>query len=193
MCSWCWAFRPTLTKVIQALPQSIKVKYLVGGLAPDSTAPMVEATQMMIQRHWQTITQRVPGTAFNFDFWTLNAPLRSTYPSCRAVLAAKALDLNKEDAMVLAIQQAYYLDAQNPSVDNVLIKCAESIGLDAELFKSKLNAAEMNIALKQNIQQAQFMGVTSFPSLVLEQNDSYQHINIDYNHAEHILKQLANF
>ena len=38
MCSWCWAFRPTLTKVLAELPAHIEVQYLVGGLAPDSDA-----------------------------------------------------------------------------------------------------------------------------------------------------------
>ena len=191
MCSWCWAFRPTLTKLLADLPPHIEVQYLVGGLAPDSDEPMDEATQVMIQKHWHTITKKVPSTQFNFDFWTLNIPRRSTYPACRAVLAAKAQTPDKEDAMILAIQQAYYLHAQNPSDDDTLIHCATSIGLDTEQFQQDLHAKHTQQQLQQDIQQTQSMGVYSFPSLVLEENEQFKPIAIDYNHADNVLQQLT--
>ncbi len=190
MCSWCWAFRPTLTKVLAKLPPHIEVQYLVGGLAPDSDEPMDEATQAMIQKHWHTITKKVLGTRFNFDFWTNNTPKRSTYPACRAVLAAKAQDTNKEDAMILAIQQAYYLHAHNPSDDNTLIHCSTSIGLHTTQFQQDLHAEHTQQHLQQDIKQAQSMGVYSFPSLVLEENGKFNPIAIDYNHADNMLQQL---
>jgi putative protein-disulfide isomerase len=190
MCSWCWAFRPTLTRLLAALPAHIEVQYLVGGLAPDSDTPMDKATQTMIQKHWHTITKKVPGTTFNFDFWTNNTPRRSTYPACRAVLAAKAQASDKEDAMILAIQQAYYLQAKNPSDDDTLIHCAKSIGLYTEQFQQDLHAKHTQEHLQHNIRQAQSMGVYSFPSLVLDENGQFKPITIDYNHVNNILKQL---
>ena len=191
MCSWCWAFRPTLTKLLAALPSHIKVQYLVGGLAPDSDEPMDETTQAMIQKHWHTITKKVPNTQFNFDFWANNTPKRSTYPACRAVLAAKTQAPDKEDAMILAIQQAYYLHAQNPSDDDTLIHCAKSIGLDTTQFQQDLHAEPTQQQLQHDIQQAQSMGVYSFPSLVLEENGQFKPIAIDDNHVGMILSQLS--
>jgi len=191
MCSWCWAFRPTLTKLLTALPAHIKVQYLVGGLAPDSDEPMDEATQTMIQKHWRTIEKKVPGTTFNFDFWTNNTPRRSTYPACRAVLAAKAQAPDKENAMILAIQQAYYLNALNPSDNDTLIRCATSIGLDTKQFQQDLHAAHSQQQLQHDIQQAQSMGVYSFPSLVLKDNGQFKPIATDYNYADNMLQQLS--
>jgi putative protein-disulfide isomerase len=190
MCSWCWAFHPVFTEILSKLPADIQVKYLVGGLAPDSSEPMDKATQTMIQSHWHTITKKVPNTQFNFDFWANNTPRRSTYPACRAVLAAKAQDPSKEDAMILAIQQAYYLNAKNPSDDDVLIDCALSIGLDADKFQQDLNAEHTQRLLQQDIKQAQSMGVFSFPSLVLEHHGQLKPIAVDYNHADKVLQQF---
>jgi len=190
MCSWCWAFRPVFTELLNKLPDDIDVQYLVGGLAPDSNEPMDVATQSMIQHHWHTIQIKVPNTQFNFDFWTNNTPRRSTYPACRAVLAAKAINPDKEDAMILAIQQAYYLNALNPSDDNMLIDCAASIGLDTSLFAQTLNNPTTQQTLLDNIQKNQSLGVYSFPSLVLEDNGQFKPIVIDYNDAENILSQL---
>jgi len=190
MCSWCWAFRPVFEQMLQALPADIEVRYLLGGLAPDSDAPMDKTTQTMIQKHWHTIEKKVPNTTFNFDFWTKNTPRRSTYPACRAVLAAKAQSAPKEDAMILAIQQAYYLKATNPSNDDTLIACAANIGLNIDTFKKDLHAPHTQQQLVNNIQQAQSMGVYNFPSLVLEENEQCQPISIDYNSIGHILQQL---
>ncbi|MBN4060583.1 DsbA family protein [bacterium AH-315-I20] len=190
MCSWCWAFRPVFTELLNKLHDDIDVQYLVGGLAPDSSEPMDAATQTMIQKHWRTIQVKVSSTEFNFDFWTNNTPRRSTYPACRAVLAAKVINPDKEDAMILAIQQAYYLNALNPSDDDVLINCATSIGLDTSLFAQTLNSPTTQQALQDNIQKNQSLGVYSFPSLVLEENSRFKPIAIDYNHADNILPQF---
>ncbi|MDQ6976804.1 MAG: DsbA family protein, partial [Ghiorsea sp.] len=122
--------------------------------------------------------------------WTNNTPRRSTYPACRAVLAAKTINPDKEGAMILAIQQAYYLNALNPSDDNVLIDCAASIGLDVSLFMQTLNNPATQQNLQDNIQQAQNMGVYSFPSLILEEDGHHRPIAIDYNDVENILSQL---
>ncbi|MDX8396632.1 MAG: DsbA family protein [Mariprofundaceae bacterium] len=190
MCSWCWAFHPVWQQVKNQLPDDIKVHYLLGGLAPDSHVPMDKTTQQMIRNHWHTIQKKVSGTMFNFDFWTSNTPKRSTYPACRAVIAAKMQNSAYEDAMILAIQQAYYLQAQNPSDDDVLIHCAESIGLDIKQFQQDLNAAPTQHQLLNDIKQAQAMQIFSFPSLVVENNATFQLIHIDYNNADKILAQL---
>lgn len=44
MCSWCYAFRLAWTQIEQQLPTSIRVQYVLGGLAPDSDQPMQPET-----------------------------------------------------------------------------------------------------------------------------------------------------
>ena len=46
------------------------------------------------------IEGRIPGVRFNFDFWTHCTPKRSTYPACRAVIAARAQDPTLDEAMI---------------------------------------------------------------------------------------------
>ncbi|WP_370690724.1 hypothetical protein [Methylicorpusculum sp.] len=97
------------------LPGNMVTKRMLGGLAPDTDQPMPAEMQVKLKGIWQKIQQTLPGTAFNFDFWTVCTPRRSTYAACRAVIAARNQDFSKEEAMILAIQQAYYLDAKNPA------------------------------------------------------------------------------
>ena len=114
MCSWCWGFRPTLLKLLGELPDEIAVRSVVGGLAADSDAPMPAEQRIAIQDHWRRI-EAMLGTEFNHDFWSCCEPRRSTYPACRAVIAAERQSRGK--AMTQAIQKAYYLQrAIRPTV-----------------------------------------------------------------------------
>lgn len=190
MCSWCWGFVPVWQQVREELERwPLQVEYLLGGLAPDSDVPMPEEMRQMLQGAWQRIQQHIPGTRFNFDFWTECQPRRSTWPACRAVLAAASQEKEKE--MILAIQQAYYLRAMNPSDDSTLIQLAGELGLDVERFTAELNTDATRQRLEQQMQQAQAMPINGFPSLVLKTQQGYQPLPLDYNSAENILQGLV--
>ena len=183
MCSWCWGFHKTWTRgeAILADEKSLTVEYLVGGLAPDSNDPMSAEMKATIPSYWLRIQQHIPGTEFNYDFWENCEPRRSTYPACRAVLAAKLMDPNKEKDMILGIQYAYYLNAKNPSNDSTLIDVAESIGLDKDKFADQLNSETTNTLFAEQLQITQKLGARSFPSLVLLKDGQVIQIPHDYN------------
>ncbi|NKX19946.1 DsbA family protein, partial [Alteromonadaceae bacterium A_SAG8] len=209
--SWCWAFVPTWEQIQRELPNDIEVVYLLGGLAPDSDLPMPEQMKLTIAGYWQTIQDRVPGTQFNYDFWTQCQPRRSTYPSCRAVLAAKAQAKDSDEAKVLeqaiikAIQEGYYLNARNPSDFDTLIAFAREIGLDAKRFELELNSESTIEKLKEEIQLSRSIGAQGFPSLILNSNKlaeadgvkaknvksaQWQNVPYDYNDASVTLRSL---
>ena len=190
MCSWCWAFRPTWLEVLSELPSHINVSYLLGGLAPDSNLPMPLETQKYVQDNWIKIQESVPSTEFNYDFWTLNEPRRSTYPSCRAVISAKKQNPNFEVLMTEGIQKAYYLNAQNPSNEDILIKIAQDIGLNKESFKADLKSTEVNKLLLDHIKMIKTMSISGFPSLVLVKKDLLKRIKIDYLDPNYIINQI---
>lgn len=196
MCSWCWGFRPTWLALQKHLPENIKVETVLGGLAPDNDQPMPQRMRAMLQDTWRKIHDEL-GTEFNFDFWSQNIPRRSTYPSCRAVIAASLQDSELE--MIDAIQQAYYLRALNPSDDSVLLQLAEEIGLDTEKFKSALNSKETQNNLNKQVVLAKSAMVQGYPSLVLqysvlsvqgvEKLKQYP-IPLNYKHYEVMLKWI---
>lgn len=183
MCSWCWAFHPQFDRLQQALPENIGVMRLLGGLAPDSDEPMPEAMCRHLKEVWQTIRRTVPGTEFNFEFWDNCTPRRSTYPACRAVIAARNQGQDRDQAMTQAIQQAYYLDARNPSDDSVLIEIAANLGLDVQQFSEDLNSSKTQCTLHGEIALSRNLGITGFPSLLLKQGDRFTRLPVDYrNH-----------
>lgn len=189
MCSWCWGFAPVRQQLRNRLPASISWQPLLGGLAADSDAPMPADLQNQIAATWHRIQDQL-GTVFNHDFWINNQPRRSTYPACRAVIVAKKYSAELGDSMTAAIQQAYYLDAKNPSDDSTLIELATRIGLDAEHCRQQLNAPETQTALLQEIQYARELQHDGFPSLRLVHQGRLYPITLDYQDPEPMLAQI---
>ena len=190
MCSWCWAFKPTWDKVKEALLGQVGVNYLLGGLAPDSNEPMPIETREYVKGNWKRIQEMIPDTRFNFDFWTSCEPKRSTYPACRAVICAKQQHPDFENLMIYSIQKSYYIEAQNPSNEDVLIDLAEKLGLNTSKFEIDLKSSQVNEILLDEIKLTRSMDINSMPSLALKINSTLKGIDIDYLDANYIVKQI---
>ena len=92
--------------------------------------------------------------------------------------------------MIKGIQHAYYLEAQNPSNENVLIGVAEKIGLNVKRFKEDLNSTKVNNSLKNEIELSRMMPINGFPSLVLSKDNELIRIGISYLDDNYIINQI---
>ena len=191
MCSWCWAFRLSLNTLIEELPKEINIIRLLGGLAPDSDLPMPENTREYVLQNWRAIEKQVPETKFNYDFWEKCKPRRSTYPACRAVIAARKQKDVFDTAMTLAIQEAYYLEARNPSDYETLINLAEEIGADKNKFSKDVRSIETDKILEEEIQQSKSLDLKSLPSLLFIDGERKIRIESDYLDAQVMLDQIV--
>ena len=189
MCSWCWGYRPTWEAIQAGLPQDIQVVYLVGGLAPDSDLPMPEDMRMGLQQVWKKIARSLD-RPFNHDFWRLNTPRRSTYPACRAVMAADAL-AGKGQEMIFAIQMAYYQQARNPSDIAVLSDLAVQIGIDGQQLVAWMLDKDNEKRFQQELGFAHSLPISGFPSLVLETRGVRYPIALDYLTPQVALDDIA--
>ncbi|MDC5842062.1 DsbA family protein [Vibrio europaeus] len=187
MCSWCWGYKPVWQQICQILEGKIDIQYVVGGLAPDSDQPMPKEMQQQIASYWKRIEDFL-GTQFNYDFWNKNIPRRSTYPACRAVLAARKQSAEKQ--MLTAIQTAYYLEARNPSDTDVLIDLADSIGLDLERFESDFGSVTLNEEFMRELDFARSIGGISFPSLFVQTVEGLVELQVDYQSAQTTISQI---
>jgi len=187
MCSWCWGFAPTWQRIRAGLPADLPVEHLLGGLAPNSDAPMPADMRTYLQQTWRTIAQRL-GTRFNFAFWENCQPRRATYPACRAVIAADQQGAGQ--AMITAIQHAYYLQARNPSDETTLCELAKELGLDVARFVQALQAPATQRELQRQIAQGKAFGAEGFPSLVYVDDTGSHLIRYDYLDPEVTLTQV---
>lgn len=190
MCSWCWGFSSVLKQVLAGLPSDVEVVRLLGGLAVDSDIPMPYEIQKTIENTWRRIEMTIPGISFNFNFWKTCQPRRSTYPACRAVIAARQQGKEFDEVMTQAIQCAYYQQARNPSDELILIELADEIGLDVELFTYDLRDKKTQEQLLNEIDEVCRLCVDSFPSLVFQTDAGLRHIPIDYINSGPMLEMI---
>ena len=128
MCSWCYGFAPTWREIRARLAPDVRLRLVLGGLAPDSDEPMPAELARYVQAAWHTVERRT-GQPFDHAFWERNVPRRSTWIACRACLAAEDLRESAAAAMFEAVQEAYYRRARNPSDEAVLADLAEELGV----------------------------------------------------------------
>jgi putative protein-disulfide isomerase len=191
MCSWCWGFEPVKEQLFKALLNKLDILSLVGGLAPDSDSAMPKELQVTLQNTWKKIEQTIPGIEFNYQFWQKCSPRRSTYPSNRAVLAAREQGEEFAQLMTNKIQRAYYLEARNPSDIKTLVEIAEEIELDMALFLSAIKSESTQQRLLKEIEYTRSLGVSSFPSLLLKTKAGHHPIHLSYTNADAMLNQIA--
>ena len=170
MCSWCWGFRSPWQAFLKALPESVVVTDLMGGLAPDTDQPMEQATREYVQQAWRTVGIRT-GATFNFEFWQVNQPRRSTYPACRAVIAAGLQEPASRRSMYDAIQHGYFLEARNPSDLAILAVMAGEIGLDTARFSQDMRSSLVQDVLEAELKQVRALGVAGFPTVIWHRRD----------------------
>jgi putative protein-disulfide isomerase len=163
MCSWCFGFAPVLAGVEPLLGEGVELSYVMGGLAPDSDEPMDDAMRRYVQNAWRAVEERT-GARFDFSFWERHRPARSTWPACRAVLAAG----ERGREMFAAVQRAYYREARDPSDRATLVELATELGLDGPSFARAIDAPETRADLAEHFALRGRLGATSFPSVGVE-------------------------
>lgn len=167
MCSWCYAFATPWRALSAQFDEGIDVHYVMGGLAPDNDEPMPASMRRAIADTWHRI-ESATGARFNHEFWQSNTPRRSTYPACRAVIAAGFLAGDGRSRMAEAVQRAYYLEARNPSLDDVLIQAAASAGFDRDEFAAEFKGQRVREAFDEDLDQTRRFGVGGFPAVIAE-------------------------
>ena len=192
MCSWCWGFRPVFDALLNQLPDQINVHYVMGGLAADSDQAMPEETRSYIQQQWRRVSKKT-GAEFNWDFWNNCQPRRSTYPACRAVIAAGQQGENNVPEMIHAIQKAYYLEARNPSDLNTLTALSNEISLDVDKFKQDISSPEIEQMLQMDFKTRRRLGVNSFPTVLLETKDGLHFLAQGDDSLDNILERLRAY
>lgn len=182
MCSWCWGFRPVLEQVDREYPE-LERRTVMGGLRGGEEEPMNDMLAELIQGAWVRIHETT-GQPFNWDFWKQHRPLATTWPACRAVLAARLLDSTLEWPAMVGLFKAYFTEALDPSARATQLDIAESVGFDRDTFEQMLESPEVETALQDDLTLTKKFGITGFPSVVLSLNDNDYLISPGYQPIE---------
>ena len=191
MCSWCYGFRPTWKLLKARLPDNLPVVSLLGGLAADSDAPMPEEMVEYLKRTWDRI-QSTCGVAFNHTYWDQTPPPpRTTYISCRAVIAAERL-AGRGEAFGERIQDAYYIEASNVWDFDILCDLAEASGFHRDSFAEALASDDVRAVHEEQRQLAERLQVEGYPSILLVHQEEAFPIAVRHQGADAMLADITD-
>jgi len=111
------------------------------------------------------------GAEFNWAFWERCQPRRSTYLSCRAVIAASLQGQLRQ--MFEAIQKAYYQEARNPSDLETLDVLAGEIGLNRDRFAVDIASPGVEQDLQDGFNERRSIKANQFPSLIARSDEEH--------------------
>src|SRR5689334_4613409 len=165
MCSWCWGFKPVLEMIDREYPELKRVT-VMGGLRPGEEVPMSDELAGMIENAWERIAEAT-GQPFNHELWQLHRPLATTLPACRAVIAARLLDADREWKFMVAMFEAYFMRALDPSRRETHLMIAQEQGFDPGVFQAVLDSPAVEDGLSKDLALTRRYGVSGFPTAVL--------------------------
>lgn len=168
MCGWSWAFKSSWAALRDRIQSSsdADVRFVMGGLAADSDEPMSDEMRERIRSSWERI-HALTGAEFNMSYWEESVPRLSTYPACRAAIAAGMQAEDGTARMIEAVQQAYCVNAQNTSNEEILADVAASAGFDANQLMADLDSEPVHARLTSDFMIRDRFQVTGFPSVVV--------------------------
>lgn len=174
LCCWSWAMEPQWQRFQQNLGPSLTVTYKMGGLLPswsnynDSVHSIRKPSQMGPE--WLH-AKHVSGADIDDRIWITDPPA-SSFPACIAVKSAGVQDAKFEGLYLHLAWQAVMQNGRNISRTDTLLELARELAkthpsFDLAAFRSDLLTRGLD-AFKSDWQQAKFLGITRFPTLIFK-------------------------
>jgi len=189
MCSWCWGFAPIIEAIRQRYAERLTITIILGGLRPGTKHSIANQQRDEILGHWHNV-QRMTGQPFLFEGAMPEGFVYDTEPACRGVVTVSTLALSLTFPFFSAIQQAFYTQQIDVTQPDNLMQIAANLDIDAEQFLHVFSSEAIKQKTLENFGKAKQWGITGFPSLVLQNNESYQLLSSGYCPAETLYPQI---
>jgi putative protein-disulfide isomerase len=186
MCSWCYGFAPSKRKLEEQCAGRAVTTLVVGGLHIDWTEPQDEQRKKFLDEHWREIGER-SGQPFKFDILERDGFVYNTEPACRATVTAREMDGNGVALNFFShLQSAFYAENQDVTQEDVLVDLATDFGLDKTEFAKLFPSDELKQKTMQDFQFSQRLGVSGFPTVVVNDTNGYAYLTVGYQPYENL-------
>lgn len=172
MCSWCWGFEPVLDALREDFSDEVKFSLILGGLRTKGDQAWDDDFKEHLRQHWQSV-QAKTDQSFNPGLLQMKDFVYDTEPSCRAVITVRELDETKQFSFFKALQEAFYLRAEDITRTDIIADIAQGQGLDKDTFINLFESEQMQEKSQEDVYKARSMGANVFPSLVLIDEDGH--------------------
>lgn len=199
LCSFCWAFEPTLRKFrYQYASYFNNDTTVMGGMIEkwekfggDSSNGIQSAAD--VAKHWREIGD-FSRMVIDGRVW-LDEPIDSSFPSSQAFQIVRRDYPEQAQAFLRKLRETVMVWNQDISKREVLAGILEEMGLDHEKILNDADSFEGRSLLNSDLGLARALTATGFPTLVLvnEQNQGVKIVGAQpYEALESALKQILD-
>ena len=173
ICSHCWAMEPGWRKLLFHYGDHMDARHVYGGLLPgwngfeDAGAGIRNPAD--VAPHWDEVAEYY-GQPLTGDVWR-HDPLSSSYPPSVAVHTVRLMAPVQEENYLRRIRQALFLEARNIARTDVLVACAEDIGLDTAQFAALYGANVGQAGFERDMRDMRQLPVRGFPTVIFADQD----------------------
>ncbi len=190
MCSWCWGFDPVIESLLEELEDRVKISLLLGGLRSKGDQAWDDAFKKHLADHWKSVEAKT-AQPFNTELLKRSDFDYDTEPACRAVVTVREIDENKQFSYFKALQKAFYLNAEDITLEQTLARIAEEEGIDKESFLRRFGSQTIKDKTEADRYKARSMGANVFPSLVLIDQEGHLCVIKGYKPYEELKRLIA--
>lgn len=162
LCPKCWALEPILKKLHIEYGQYFRLRHILTGKL--SALNIGKKRRENMAQFWEKTASRT-GMSCDGTLWLEN-PISSPYIVSVAIKAAELQGRKAGSRFLRKLQECLFLEKQNVTKMDVLLKSAADANLDVEEFKNDLHAEPAVKAFQCDIKITSEMEVDEIPTLV---------------------------
>lgn len=162
LCPECWALEPILKKLFVEYGNYFRIRHVLSGRI--SSLNVTAKQPSNIAEVWEKTASR-SGMSCDGDIWFEN-PISSPYAASIAIKSAELQGKRAGLKYLRKLQEMVFLEKQNISDEEVLIECAETVGLDIDEFIKDFHSDSAAKAFQCDLKITSEMEVNEIPSLV---------------------------
>ncbi|MFD2629687.1 ClpXP adapter SpxH family protein [Oceanobacillus kapialis] len=159
----CWALEPYIKKLSMEYGRFFTVRPIVSGHINSLNRDQFDKPRRL-RDIWEKTAKRT-GMSCDGDLWMDN-PVASPWVASIAIKAAELQGKKAGRQFLRKIQEEAFLNKQDISDEDVLMKCAERANLDTAEFKNDLYSPSAKKAFQCDLKLTQEMEVDYIPTIV---------------------------
>ncbi|KRG71666.1 DsbA family oxidoreductase [Pseudoxanthomonas dokdonensis] len=184
-CPWCAVGLKSLEQAMANIGGELQVelRFHPFELNPDMPAEGEDAIEHLTRKYGITAEQaadngqaiRERGQALGFTFnMDKRRRIHNTFDAHRLLAWAEQQGLSQQRDLKLALLQAYFTDGRDVSSEEVLVDCANAVGLDGEGARKILQSDDYAEQVRAEELFYQQHGITAVPSVIFNERHLIQ-------------------
>lgn len=190
ICSTCLAFSSEIKALKKEFDGVLDFQLVLGGLRPYGKEPISNMRDYLLP-HFANLA-KTTGLPINNKVLYDDSFILDTEPPSRAVVVMRQLAPQVENEFYERVQKAFYINNSNTNYVEAYLDFVEEFGIKKEIFKEKFESNEIKELVKSDFEFARNIGVTAFPTVLLESNGQFTIISRGFSKSELMIDKVRS-